>query len=130
MVRLEASQTRLRNRSAVPTPVYLLAAGPRMTELAGEVADGAVLLVGLHPAAVAEARRRLEVGARRAGRCLDGFRTIFIVPIAMDDSAAQAQRWVQRSFRTPRWHSPIPPSRSGSSYPQRRAAARTCRRAS
>ena len=97
-VRLEATETRLRNRSAVPTPVYLLAAGPRMTELAGEVADGAVLLVGLHPAAVAEARRRLEAGARRAGRSLDGFRTIFIVPIAVDDSAAQAQRWVQRWF--------------------------------
>ena len=92
------TETRLRNRSAVPTPVYLLAAGPRMTELAGEVADGAVLLVGLHPAAVAEARRRLEVGARRSGRSLDGFRTIFIVPIAVDDSAAQAQRWVQRWF--------------------------------
>ena len=88
-VRLEASETRLRNRSAVPTPVYLLAAGPRMTELAGEVADGAVLLVGLHPAAVAEARRHLEVGARRAGRSLDGFPTIFIVPIAVDDSAAR-----------------------------------------
>jgi 5,10-methylenetetrahydromethanopterin reductase len=69
-----------------------------MTELAGEVADGAVLLVGLHPAAVAEARRRLEAGARRAGRSLDGFPTIFIVPIALDDSRAQAQRWVQRWF--------------------------------
>ena len=69
-----------------------------MTELAGEVADGAVLLVGLHPAAVAEARRRLEAGARRAGRSLDGFHTIFIVPIAVDDSAAQARRWVQRWF--------------------------------
>ena len=97
-VRLEATETRLRNRSAVPTPVYLLASGPRMTELAGEVADGAVLLVGLHSAAVAEARRRLEVGARRAGRSLDGFRTIFVVPIAVDESAAQAQRWVQRWF--------------------------------
>jgi alkanesulfonate monooxygenase SsuD/methylene tetrahydromethanopterin reductase-like flavin-dependent oxidoreductase (luciferase family) len=37
-------------------------------------------------------------GARRAGRSLDGFRTIFIVPIAVDESAAQAQRWVQRWF--------------------------------
>jgi 5,10-methylenetetrahydromethanopterin reductase len=44
--------TRLRNRTATPTPVYLLAAGPRMIELAGEVADGAFLMVGLHSAAV------------------------------------------------------------------------------
>jgi len=97
-VRVEAGETRLRNRSAAPTPVYLLAAGPRMTELAGEVADGAVLLVGLHPAAVAEARRRLAEGARRAGRSLDGFDVTFIAPIAMEDSAAEARRWVQRWF--------------------------------
>ena len=48
--------TRLRNRSGVPTPVFLLAAGPRMIELAGEVADGAFLMVGLHPAAIRAAR--------------------------------------------------------------------------
>ena len=45
------TSTRLRNASAAPTPVYLLAAGPRMIELAGEVADGAFLMVGLHSAA-------------------------------------------------------------------------------
>src|SRR5690349_6217275 len=58
--------TRLRNRSAAPTPVYLLAAGPRMIELAGEVADGALLMVGLHPVAVAAACHHLEVGAKRS----------------------------------------------------------------
>jgi 5,10-methylenetetrahydromethanopterin reductase len=76
--------------------VYLLAAGPRMVELAGEVADGALLMVGLHPEAVAAARRHLEAGARRAGRSLDGFRTIFIVTIALEDDLAVARRWPQR----------------------------------
>src|SRR5437868_6776157 len=52
--------TRLRNRSATPTPVHLLAAGTRIIELAGEVADGAFLMVGLHPKAVRAARARLE----------------------------------------------------------------------
>src|SRR5260221_10797218 len=42
------TSTRLRNASATPTPVYLLAAGPRMIERAGEAADGALLMVGLH----------------------------------------------------------------------------------
>jgi 5,10-methylenetetrahydromethanopterin reductase len=97
-VPLGASETRLRNRSAVPTPVYLLAAGPRMVELAGEVADGALLLVGLHPAAIAEARRRIEAGAERAGRSLNGFRTIFIVPIALEDTRAHAERWIRDWF--------------------------------
>src|SRR6516165_7544104 len=60
--------TRLRNASATPTPVYLLAAGPRMIELAGEAADGAFLMVGLHAAAIHAALRHLEHGAARAGR--------------------------------------------------------------
>jgi 5,10-methylenetetrahydromethanopterin reductase len=84
--------------SEQPTPVYLLAAGPRMVELAGEVADGALLFVGVHPEAIACARRHLEVGARRANRSLSTFKTIFVVPIALNDSLAVAQRWIQRWF--------------------------------
>ena len=90
------TETRLRNPPRRPPPVYLLAAGPRMVELAGEVADGVLLLVGLHPDAVAAARRHLEDGARRAGRSLDGFPTIFIVPIALDDSREAAAEWPRR----------------------------------
>ena len=57
------TSTRLRNRSATPTPVYLLAAGPRMIELAGEMADGVFLMVGLledahDPAAIPEDQAR------------------------------------------------------------------------
>mgnify|MGYP001609895634 FL=1 len=63
---VNGAETRLRNVSARPTPVYMTAAGPRMMELAGEVADGALMLVGLHPAAVAPARRRRATGAQRA----------------------------------------------------------------
>jgi 5,10-methylenetetrahydromethanopterin reductase len=90
--------SRLWNVSPVPPPVYLLAAGPRMVELAGEVADGALLMVGLHRDAVAAARRHLEAGARRAGRSLDGFRTVFIVTIALEEDRAAAHRWAQRWF--------------------------------
>ena len=62
-VEFNGVETRLRNLSDRPTPVFMTAAGPRMVELAGEVADGALLLVGLHPKAVDAARRRLEIGA-------------------------------------------------------------------
>src|SRR6201987_4208296 len=72
------TSTRLRNRSATPTPVYLLAAGPRMIELAGEVADGAFLMVGLDPAALRAALNHLEAGAGRSGRCLAGFQEVFV----------------------------------------------------
>jgi 5,10-methylenetetrahydromethanopterin reductase len=85
--------SRLNNLGPAPPPVYLLAAGPRMVELAGEVADGAFLMVGLHPDAVAAARRHLETGARRAGRSLQGFPVVFIVNIALDDGAGAVPRW-------------------------------------
>ena len=92
-------ESRLRNVSDQPTPVFMTAAGPRMVELAGEVADGAMLLVGLHPRAVEAARRRLEIGAARAGRNLDGFQTIFITPTTVSDDGPDARRFPQQWFR-------------------------------
>jgi len=91
------ASTRLRNRSEVPTPVHLLAAGPRMIELAGEVADGAFLFVGLHPAAIRAARRHLEIGAARAGRSLDGFRVTYVVTFGLGDAEVGA-RWIGSWF--------------------------------
>ena len=93
------TETYLRNTSTSPPPVYMTAAGPRMVELAGEVADGALLLVGLDPRAIAAARRRLEAGAARASRSLDQFRTIFITPMALDEEGQDAIRWPQRWLR-------------------------------
>jgi 5,10-methylenetetrahydromethanopterin reductase len=90
--------SRLGNLGATPPPVYLLAAGPRMVELAGEVADGAFLMVGLHRDAVAAARRHLQAGARRAGRSLDRFRTVFVVTIALDGAGAARRRWPREWF--------------------------------
>jgi 5,10-methylenetetrahydromethanopterin reductase len=89
--------TRLRNRSATPTPVYMLAAGPRMIELAGEVADGAFLMVGLHPAAVRAARSRLEAGAARAGRSLANFPVVFVTTFGLGDATVGAQ-WIRSWF--------------------------------
>jgi len=90
--------TRLRNQSATPTPVYLLAAGPRMIELAGEVADGAWLMVGLHPAGIRAARRHLEAGAKRAGRTLDGFPVVFVTTLGLGSDAEAGMRWVRSWF--------------------------------
>ena len=90
--------TRLRNVAARPTPVFLLAAGPRMTELAGEVADGALLFVGLHHDAVASARRHLAIGAARSGRSLDGFPVIFIVTLGLAATVAAGSEWVRGWF--------------------------------
>lgn len=90
--------TRLRNRSATPTPVYMLAAGPRMIELAGEVADGAFLMVGLHPLAVRAARARLEAGAARAGRSLANFPVVFVTTFGLGADAHVGAQWVRSWF--------------------------------
>jgi len=97
-VALGAQATRLRNRGTTPVPVYLLAAGPRMIELAGEVADGALLFVGLHPGSVRAARRHLEEGARRAGRSLAGFPVVFVVTLGLGADAGVGARWVRGWF--------------------------------
>ncbi len=93
-----ATSTRLRSSNATPPPVYLLAAGPRMIELAGEVADGAFLMVGLHPAGVRAARRHLEAGARRAGRSLENFPVTFVVTLGLGSDAAVGAQWVRSWF--------------------------------
>jgi 5,10-methylenetetrahydromethanopterin reductase len=90
--------TRLRNRSETPTPVYLLAAGPRMIELAGEVADGALLFVGLDPAAIRAARRHLAAGAQRVGRSLTDFPVVFVVTFGLGPDTEVGARWVRSWF--------------------------------
>jgi 5,10-methylenetetrahydromethanopterin reductase len=53
------TEARMRNLSSPRASVYVLAAGPRMVELAGEVADGALVMAGVHPKSLAAARERL-----------------------------------------------------------------------
>jgi len=92
-----ATSTRLRNRSVKPTPVHLLAAGPRMIELAGEVADGALLFVGLHPASIRAALGHLEAGAKRVGRSLADFPVTFVVTLGLG-AADVGARWIRSWF--------------------------------
>ena len=94
------TETKLRNISDTPTPIFMTAAGPRMVELAGEVADGALMLVGLHPDSVAAAQSRLQIGAERGNRDLNGFKTIYITPTTVDDDGAAARKWPQQWFRS------------------------------
>jgi len=49
-------------------PIYLSAEGPRTLELAGEIADGVIVNVGLEPALVRDAVAHVHAGARKVGR--------------------------------------------------------------
>lgn len=68
---------RTRLRDPLPgVPVLLAASGPRNLHLAGEIADGAVLLSGVSASAIARARGLVEDGARAAGKSPDAIRII------------------------------------------------------
>jgi len=49
-------------------PIWLSAEGPKTLQLAGEIADGVLVNVGLEPALVRDAVAHVHAGARRAGR--------------------------------------------------------------
>lgn len=78
--------------------VMLLASGPRLLELAGEVADGVVMLVGLHPDGVEAARACVRRGAERAGRDPRSLHEVLIVPFALGDDA-DVRSWPRGWFR-------------------------------
>ena len=65
---LEGFEAHLPFASGRQIPVLIGATGPRTIELAGEVADGALIAVGVHPAMMETARRRFEAGARKSGQ--------------------------------------------------------------
>ena len=58
----------LRFPARADIPVFISASGPRTLELAGEIADGVILLVGLFPEALAWALEHIDRGAAKADR--------------------------------------------------------------
>jgi alkanesulfonate monooxygenase SsuD/methylene tetrahydromethanopterin reductase-like flavin-dependent oxidoreductase (luciferase family) len=79
----------LPNRPPAP-PIYLAALSVKMLELAGELADGAVLWL-CPPAYVRDvAVPALERGRRRAGKPLAGFDVVAAVPLAIGGDRAAA----------------------------------------
>jgi 5,10-methylenetetrahydromethanopterin reductase len=64
----ELVDAHLRFPARADIPIYISASGPRTLELAGEVADGVILLVGLFPEALAWALEQVDRGATNAGR--------------------------------------------------------------
>src|SRR5215470_847400 len=80
---------------ALPTrppapPIYLAALGPRMCELAGEIADGVILWLTSPDYVRDVARPALERGRKRAGKTLEGFEVMAAVPLAVTDDRAAA----------------------------------------
>ena len=66
-------------------PIYIAGSGPRILELAGRMAEGAIILVGLDELFIRAAVACVHKGARAAGRDPGSIRTVLWVPAAMVD---------------------------------------------
>lgn len=73
-------------------PELMAASGAKAIEVAGEVADGVLLLVGFNRGIVEHALELLDRGARRVGRCLEDPEVIWAVRTATLPTTAEARR--------------------------------------
>jgi 5,10-methylenetetrahydromethanopterin reductase len=109
-VRFGDFQARLPYASGRKIPVLLAATGPRTIELAGEVADGALLAVGLHPGSMEAARSILHAGARKAGRDPETLEVVYLARVHVADDLDAARdmarpicaQWALEPYRA-RW---------------------------
>jgi 5,10-methylenetetrahydromethanopterin reductase len=83
---------RLGYASGRPIPVLMAASGPKAIEVAGEIADGVLLLVGFNRGIVQRALEHLERGARRAGRKLEDLEIVWAARTGTAATTAEARR--------------------------------------
>lgn len=81
---------RLEHVPADPPPVYVGAMGPKMLQLAGRIADGALPLC-LPPSRFLRARALIEAGAGEHGRDLAGFDLVACIWCSIGDDAELAR---------------------------------------
>jgi 5,10-methylenetetrahydromethanopterin reductase len=73
-------------------PVVMAASGPKAMELAGEIADGVLLLIGFNRALVERALDHVERGAKRSGRRVEDLEIIWAVRTGTAATMAEARR--------------------------------------
>ncbi len=83
---------RLGYASGRPIPVLMAASGPKAIEVAGEIADGVLLLVGFNRGIIEAALGHLEQGARRAGRRLEDLEIIWAARTGTAATMEEARR--------------------------------------
>jgi 5,10-methylenetetrahydromethanopterin reductase len=79
-------------------PIHLSARGPKMKELAGELADG-VLIHGHNQEYIEFVKQRIQVGAQRAGRSADACVICPIIDVEIDEDEAMAMERLRPKMR-------------------------------
>ena len=101
-----ATTGRLAYASGRNVPVLMAASGAKAIELAGEIADGALLLVGFNRGIVERALEHLDRGAKRSGRRLEDLEIIWAVrtgTAATNDEARRLSRPIAVHWGILRW---------------------------
>jgi 5,10-methylenetetrahydromethanopterin reductase len=75
---------------APAVPIVVAASGPRVLQLAGEMADGVIVESGVSEEAIRFARQHLETGARAAGRDVDEIDVWWYVKATIAEDRASA----------------------------------------
>lgn len=91
-VDFDGTPGRLTFSSGRPVPVLMAASGFKAIELAGEVADGVLLLVGFNRGIVEKALEHLAAGAKRAGRRVEDLEVIWAVRTGTAPTMEEARR--------------------------------------
>jgi 5,10-methylenetetrahydromethanopterin reductase len=91
-VDFDGTPGRLGYASGRRIPVLMAASGPKAIEVAGEVADGVLLLVGFNRGIVQTALTHLERGAKRAGRRLEDLEIIWAARTGTAATMDEARR--------------------------------------
>lgn len=79
-------------------PIVIAARGPLLLELAGEVADGAIVASGVSAGGVAWARQRIAKGEHAAGRASGSTELLHMTYISIHDKAAVARQSVKKAL--------------------------------
>jgi 5,10-methylenetetrahydromethanopterin reductase len=76
-----------------PPPIFIAGSGPRILRLAGKIADGVIMLVGVAAGFVEGAMQAVQEGARSVGRDLEseGFKYVLWTPCSINDDGAAAR---------------------------------------
>jgi len=71
-------------------PIIMAASGPRALQLAGEIADGVLIMVGAHPGCIQWALEHVETGMARAGRDRSEVSRTLVITACVDDNRQRA----------------------------------------
>jgi 5,10-methylenetetrahydromethanopterin reductase len=79
-------------------PIVIAARGPKLLELAGEMADGVIIATGVSRQSVTWARERIEAGETRAGKRKGSTELLHMTYVAIDKDRATARQAAKKAI--------------------------------